>query len=82
MDSIPNEVANPHLASRFFGVVLGPTMILKMVSEFPPRFVGPPPRFVGPPDIRFSLSGHPPFMSTLQMSNPRRGRCVKEPYIG
>ena len=59
---------NPHLTSRFCGVVLGPTTISKMVSE--------PLHNSGPPVIRFPLSGHPSFMFTLQMSNPKReGVC-------
>jgi len=53
----------------FVGVVLGPSMIFKMVSE-------PPLRSIGRPVIRFSLSGHPPFMSTLQMFGlGREGVC-------
>jgi hypothetical protein len=59
---------NPHLTSRFCGVVLGPTTISKMVSE--------PLHDSGPPVVRFPLSGHPSFMFTLQMSNPEReGVC-------
>jgi hypothetical protein len=53
---------NPHLTSRFCGVMLGSTTISKIVSE-------PPPKSVRTLAIRFSLSGHPPFMSTLQMFN-------------
>ncbi|KEH34928.1 hypothetical protein MTR_3g074440 [Medicago truncatula] len=38
-----------------------------MISE-------PPPKSVGPPVIIFPLLDHPPFMSMLQMSSPRRER--------
>jgi len=48
-----------HLTNRFCGIVLGPSTISKMVSE-------PPPRSVGPPAIRFPLLGHPQFISTHQ----------------
>ncbi|AES97725.1 hypothetical protein MTR_5g059000 [Medicago truncatula] len=58
-DNVFISGGNTHLTSRFCGVVLDPTTIFKMVSE-------PPPRSIGPPAIRFPLSGHPPFMSTNQ----------------
>ncbi|KEH23235.1 hypothetical protein MtrunA17_Chr7g0243841 [Medicago truncatula] len=48
-DNVFISGGNPHLTSRYCGVVLDPTTISKMVSE-------PPPRSVGPPAIRFPLS--------------------------
>jgi hypothetical protein len=51
---------NHHFTRQFCKVVLDPTTIFKIISE-------PSQKSVGPHAIRFSLSNHPQFISTLQM---------------
>jgi len=41
-DNVFISGGNPHLTSQFCGVVLEPITISKMLSESPPRSVGPP----------------------------------------
>ncbi|AES76280.2 hypothetical protein MTR_6g074890 [Medicago truncatula] len=55
---------NPHLTSRFCGVVLGPTTISNMV---PSLFT-----ILCATCYRFPLSDHPSFMFTHLMCNPER----------